>query len=820
MKIINFRYILAFIVSLVAIPAVAVDQSDSYVHGELIVLLNHGANIPTPQQLVDLSNAQLALPGVFGDIPPISIKFLDKYRVSVVSDPSHPKFDTPHNRFARYLILRFPPVIHVGIAELILRNHPWIRHVGKNYLLEFSTTPTDYLFTDHSTNNDFTMYQWGSHVLGLTEAWDYQKGHSYIGVPDNGVQVDHPDLRAFDGTEFVGGNFRPYHSMDFYVPGACDVSPETCVDEAAPGGFFAQGHGTAVAGLIAATPNNDTEAGANTITGTCWNCSLFVSRITKNWDGLAQGVDWSKDNGAQVVSVSLGGQTDCSDSQLLHLCTAISAAADRDIIIVAASGNNKEDVNYPASDNAAIAVGGIEPYGDFWDFEDDPGGCPNPDNKECGSNYTITPGSARQDVVAPAVDVLSAFYTQGVWTPCVDVNVAPAGWGFEHCTGTSFSAPYVAGILGLIRSTNPLLSSSDTYSLLVKNADRANSWDNQFGYGVPDAGESVKSALGQSGNGIVPNRLTPLFSMYSSGREDHLYTTVPQMGAIYNQEVSENTPLFYLNEGTDIATYGYFPDAECSEAPCFPEPGASVYVFTSDRPVNGNIVVPLYRMSYEGENPPGCTGSPPVCNESNYDHAYTTNKSDGADIEAFKAVGYRIDGIEGYIYPNTISQPPHTVRLYRKYNPTKDDHAIFPESQLSDMIAAGYTDDSGDSWIGWVYPNTDSDQDSLIDGFEIVLGTNPAQRNSDCDVLEDGVEYPLTGIPSSDPLVPVYSPGSIVLANDIMTGTQTEEACDWIIAGPSYTVMGNLTLRAGKWIDLRSGFSVAAGGVLSAKAGE
>jgi hypothetical protein len=42
----------------------------------------------------------------------------------------------------------------------------------------------------------------------------------------------------------------------------------------------------------------------------------------------------------------------------------------------------------------------------------------------------------------------------------------------------------------------------------------------------------------------------------------------------------------------------------------------------------------------------------------------------------------------------------------RKYNPARDDNAIFPETSLNSMIADGYTDNSGSDWIGYVYVNT------------------------------------------------------------------------------------------------------------------
>lgn len=59
-----------------------------------------------------------------------------------------------------------------------------------------------------------------------------------------------------------------------------------------------------------------------------------------------------------------------------------------------------------------------------------------------------------------------------------------------------------------------------------------------------------------------------------------------------------------------------------------------------------------------------------------------------------------------------MAQPSGTTKLYRKYNSDSDDHAIFPESQLSAMAAAGYTINSGAEWIGWVYENTTGNRPS------------------------------------------------------------------------------------------------------------
>jgi hypothetical protein len=76
------------------------------------------------------------------------------------------------------------------------------------------------------------------------------------------------------------------------------------------------------------------------------------------------------------------------------------------------------------------------------------------------------------------------------------------------------------------------------------------------------------------------------------------------------------------------------------------------------------------------------------------------------ELTAFEAVGYKVDGIEGYIYPKTMwPQPPGTQKLLRRYNPARDDHAIFPESKQSAMANLGYTQVSLNDSLGFVYPN-------------------------------------------------------------------------------------------------------------------
>ena len=98
--------------------------------------------------------------------------------------------------------------------------------------------------------------------------------------------------------------------------------------------------------------------------------------------------------------------------------------------------------------------------------------------------------------------------------------------------------------------------------------------------------------------------------------------------------------------------------------------------------------------------------------------------------------------------------PAAAVRLYRQCKLADDDCAVFPESEKTAFEANGYTAAypvGSDTVMGYAFPNVDTDQDELIDGFEQLIGTNPSVADSDGDGAADGVEYPLAGVPVSDP---------------------------------------------------------------------
>jgi hypothetical protein len=320
--------------------------------------------------------------------------------------------------------------------------------------------------------------------------------------------------------------------------------------------------------------------------------------------------------------------------------------------------------------------------------------------------------------------------------------------GYGLCTGTSMSAPHVSGIAAILRSVNPLLEKEAIRSLIT---DYATTPANNHRNLIPNALDSVKAALGTADGETLINRLTPLFELYSSEGEDYLFTSSPQaaMSALYHSlppQPAAGSIKWWTTQGVGETVPGYEKFPAGDYAWWWDKPKASFYVFTTHRhPTDENgELIPLYRLSIN---------APTSSNVYNVDHAYVTQQ---VQLDAAESAGYDLDGIEGYIYPagENHNQPPGTVGLYSRYNPSRDDHVLVPEPYLSTMTSRGYTVNSPDNIdvMGYVYLNKDSDGDTLIDGFETIIGTDPSIKDSDEDGIIDGIE--VNRFPYSDPLVP------------------------------------------------------------------
>jgi subtilisin family serine protease len=267
-----------------------------------------------------------------------------------------------------------------------LRSEPSVESVERDVLLRgLDTVPNDMLWST----------QWGSRLVGAPRAWDSTRGAAgiVIAVVDTGVDALHPDLL-----------------------GATVAGRDVMNDDADPSDD--EGHGTGVAGVMAARTNNLVG-----LAGVCWACSLMPVKVldSTGWgktSTIAAGIVWAVDHGARVVNMSFGGPGTTS-----ALDAAVSYAARKDAVLVAAAGNSGVDTPFfPAAYAEVIGVAATDEADVLYSW----------------SNY------------GDSVRVAAPGCNTATWL----------GGGYVEFCGTSSAAPVVAAIAGLALSLNPTASKS------------------------------------------------------------------------------------------------------------------------------------------------------------------------------------------------------------------------------------------------------------------------------------------------------------------------------------------------------------------------
>lgn len=275
--------------------------------------------------------------------------------------------------------------------------------------------------------------------LDLPEAWALHTGGAdiVIAIIDTGVSTSHPDLN------------------DKLVPGRNTISDNASTDDS-----WLISHGTHCAGIAAAESNNGIG-----IAGVSWGARIMpVKVLTTLGSGtegdVAEGIVWAADNGADILSMSLGFP---GLSGIIEDAIDYAAAAGK--VIVAASGNTAgAPIGAPAVYAPVIAVGAT-------------------DNRDLIASFTTT--GPELDVVAPGVDVYSTYDT------LFQANT------YTWQSGTSMACPHVAGLAALVWSANPTLDAAGVRAILESTADDrgATGWDPIFGHGRVNALAAVEAAL-------------------------------------------------------------------------------------------------------------------------------------------------------------------------------------------------------------------------------------------------------------------------------------------------------------------------------------
>ena len=321
---------------------------------------------------------------------------------------------TAQNPPINSFVIKLAPNLTMHDAGEFLRSLPGVRYVEPNYLAFAFATPNDPSFSQ----------QYGPQRIQANLAWDIWQPQRtvYIAIIDTGIDSNHPDLT----------NKMRRHSNGMVYGWNTLNNTTNALDD--------NGHGTHCAGIAAAEINN----GVGIAGVAAWNPNVANSRAyvqlmpvkvlsasgSGSYDSVARGITWAADNGAHILSLSLGG---AGGSQQLQ--DAVNYAWTRGCLVVAAAGNGgSSSPQYPAYYTNCIAVAATD----------------SSDRLASFSQY-----GSWVDIAAPGVGILSTIPNSR----------------YASYDGTSMACPHVAGAAAVLWSHNPSLTNAQLRAALETNVD-------------------------------------------------------------------------------------------------------------------------------------------------------------------------------------------------------------------------------------------------------------------------------------------------------------------------------------------------------------
>ncbi|HEX7196396.1 MAG TPA: S8 family serine peptidase, partial [Candidatus Limnocylindria bacterium] len=380
-----------------------------------------------------------------------------------------------------------------AVADVLaeLRADPAVAYAEPNYVVELAEDAT---VAAVAVNDPKTAGQYSLDQMRVRDAWALSKGGSgIVAVLDTGVQANHRDLqgRVLSGYDFVNNDSN-----------AADDN----------------GHGTWVAGIIAANAND-----GYGIAGISWKDKILpVKTMTREGSGdtadLTSGIIWAANHGATVINMSVGG---FPSSQYVQ--DAINYAWNKGAVLVAAAGNNgRQERFFPASFGNVISVSATQVNDEFAHW----------------SSY-----GDKVDVSAPGASVQT--------TNCTVCTYADHdSWGdHTYISGTSFATPNVAGVVALIRGRNPGWTPSQVVGRLQSTVDDLGYAGTDIRYGrgrvnayralggtvaapSPSTGDSREANNSLSSARTIPLGSATRPSIHPAGDVDVFAVDVPRAGRL------------------------------------------------------------------------------------------------------------------------------------------------------------------------------------------------------------------------------------------------------------------------------------------------
>ena len=286
------------------------------------------------------------------------------------------------------------------------------------------------------------------------------------------------------------------------VQGRADLTGQVTTGPDYAGGIERSGesgwgeHGTCMASIIA---GHGRDGGADGMLGAAPAAHILSVRVIRDDDApdfgeattdatpISDGIKYAVDHGAQVISMSLGGEeADAGDDSSAE-SDAIRYALAHNVVVVAAAGNGAlqgNPVSYPGGERGVITVAAVD------------------DNSQ-HANFSTTGWDV--SVAAPGVNL-----------PCDAYNADDA---YMEGSGTSQATAYVSGVVALIKAQDPALTPEQIRTLLESTASGkpGGGRNDQIGFGVIDPVAALRAAKSMSGLPAVPKAGADVFGHFGYG---------------------------------------------------------------------------------------------------------------------------------------------------------------------------------------------------------------------------------------------------------------------------------------------------------------
>lgn len=273
-----------------------------------------------------------------------------------------------------------------SISYKVLSEDPLIEFVEDDHILDIQVMPSDSWLLAKKRQDT----PWGIKKIGAPKVWRYSKGKGVkVGIIDTGIDLSHPDLKD---------NIKETYGV---------LTCKNIDDD--------NGHGTHVAGTIAAIDNNIGVIGVSPEIE-IYSAKAFNRRGRGRVSHIIESVTWCIKKKVDIINMSFGFSI-----KSIALEKAIKQAHRHNILMVAAAGNSggENKVMYPAKYSEVLAVAASDRKNNIASFSS---------------------GGPEVDIIAPGVDITSTY----------------KGGKYRRLSGTSMAAPHVTGAAALMISLSKL----------------------------------------------------------------------------------------------------------------------------------------------------------------------------------------------------------------------------------------------------------------------------------------------------------------------------------------------------------------------------